>query len=58
MGLGAVDLWVWEKKTEFWDGSLDGSEKEVVESWGRVLLTYGSDKEIQTLNSGWVSGLQ
>ena len=33
------------------------SDKDVVDSWGWVLLTYGPGEVIKTLNLGWVLGL-
>ena len=60
-GLGVVDLlWVGErnKNTEFGLGPWTAVRRKLVESWVWVLLTYGSGKEIKTLNSGWVLGLQ
>ena len=60
MCLGAVDLWLGEtnKNTEIGLGPWTAVGRKLVELRVWVLLTYGSGKEIKTLNSGWALGLQ
>ena len=46
MGLGDVGLWVGEtNKTQSGLGPWTAVSRKVVESWGWVLLTYGSGKQ-------------
>ena len=60
MRLGAVELWVGErnKNNEFGLGHWTEVGRNLVDSWGWVLLTSGSGNEIESLNLGGVLGLQ